>query len=81
MSMTATDQLKNWMTRSKLNQVEAAAVIGITYWAFNKIVIGARLPGRDNAVKIQAATGIPVGAWVSSSVDNAEPVTVPTDRK
>jgi hypothetical protein len=69
------------MTRSNLNQTEAAAHIGIGYWYFNKILSGVRLPGRDVAVQIEAKTGIPVRAWASSRVDEDAPVTATHGRK
>jgi hypothetical protein len=72
MDMHPREQLKRWMERSKLNPTEAAGVIGIPLWQFYKIASGARLPGRDNAVKIEQITGIPVRAWSSSELDTPE---------
>ena len=61
------------MKRSKLtNQVEAARVIGIGYYLFNKLYLGVRLPGRDVAVQIERHTGIPVEAWTSTRMDNPQ---------
>jgi hypothetical protein len=61
------------MTRSKLNQFDAAALIGIPYAVFNKFVLGVRRPGLTNAVKIEQKTGIPVEAWASIRADKSLP--------
>lgn len=64
-------RLRSWMERSRLNQVAAAEVIGVSYALFNKLYLGVRLPGRDTAVQIEHRTGIPVDAWVSRRLDNS----------
>lgn len=62
-------RLRAWLTRSKLNQFDGAALIGIPYAVFNKFVLGVRRPGLTNAVKIEQKTGIPVEAWASIRMD------------
>jgi len=56
--------LAQWITRSKLNQLETARLIGMDPAQLNQVLSGKRRPGLDNAVKIETATGIPVEAWV-----------------
>ena len=59
------ERLAQWIKRSKLNQIETARLIGIHETQLSQILAGNRRPGLDNAVKIEAVTGIPVEAWVS----------------
>ena len=74
-------RLRAWMDRSKLtNQVEAARVIGISYYYFNKIYLGIRVPGRDTAVQIEKETGVPVEAWASIRLDKIKRATVTSGR-
>lgn len=61
---TGRERLHQWIERSKLNQVEAAEIIGMDYTQLNHILNGRRRPGLDTAVKIETATGIVVEAWV-----------------
>jgi plasmid maintenance system antidote protein VapI len=61
--MTGRERLIDWMRISKLNQRQAAKVIGLHWGMVNKLVLGIRRPGRQTAVKIQRATGIAVDAW------------------
>ena len=61
--------LVQWMKRSALNQLETARFIGLAPSQLNHILTGKRRPGLDNAVKIEAATGIVVEAWVPISMD------------
>lgn len=77
------DRLAQWIERSKLNQLEAARLIGIDPTQLSQILTGKRRPGLDNAVKIEQATGIVVEAWVPLSDDDsavAEPVAAQKSR-
>lgn len=64
-------RLRQWIDRSKLNQLEAAEVMGFDKTALNHILTGKRTPGLQNALKIERATGIPVEAWVPSVDDTS----------
>lgn len=64
------ERLAQWLERAKLNQLEAAEIIGIDKTQLSQILTGKRRPGLDNAVKIERATGIAVEAWVP--LDEAE---------
>lgn len=66
---TGRERLRQWIDRSKLNQLEAAALIGIDHGQLNHILQGRRRPGLDTAVKIEQATGIVVEAWVPFGED------------
>lgn len=70
--LTARERLAQWVERSKLSQVEAARLIGIDKGQFNQILLGRRRPGLDNAVLIEAKTGIVVAAWVPIAEDEIE---------
>jgi len=63
------ERLAQWISRSKLNQLEASRLIGIDPSQLNQILSGRRRPGLDNAVKIEHTTGIVVEAWVPSTMD------------
>ena len=59
-------QLKDWMHRRRFMQREAAAYFGWHETYISQLVNGTRMPGLDNAIKIERETGIPVEAWASS---------------
>jgi transcriptional regulator with XRE-family HTH domain len=58
------DLLLQWIRRSKLQKQQAAALMGLTKSGMSKYLSGYRLPTLPIAVRIEAATGIPVVAWV-----------------
>lgn len=64
------ERLRQWITRSKLDQVEASRIIGMHPTQLSHILSGARRPGLDMAVKIEQATGIVVEAWVPFGKDD-----------
>lgn len=66
---TPIERLGQWIERSKLNQTEAAAVIGMEKTQLSHILNAKRTPGLQNAVKIERATGIPAEAWLSTEMD------------
>lgn len=63
------ERLRQWISRSKLTQLEAASVIGMDHTQLSHILMGRRRPGLDTAVKIEQATGIVVEAWVPFDAD------------
>lgn len=63
--------LKDWVKRCRYTQVEAAGILGFHEAYMSMIVNGHRAPGRENAVKIERLTGIPVEAWTSTRVDES----------
>ncbi len=63
------EQLKDWMHRRRFLQKEAAEHLGFDATFVSQLVNGARVPGLDNAIKIERATGIPVEAWLSTDRD------------
>lgn len=76
------ERLAQWVDRSKLNQLEAAQLIGIDPTQLSQILTGKRRPGLDNAVKIERATGIVVEAWVPLTDDEpAEAVSVSAPKR
>jgi transcriptional regulator with XRE-family HTH domain len=75
------ERLAQWIERSRLNQLEAAKVIGIDPTQLSMVLNGKRRPGLDNAVKIEAATGIVVEAWVAIEDDEPSPVAAAMSRK
>lgn len=56
-------QLKDWLDRSHLNQRQGAVRLKMHWTTLNKLVLGIRFPGRLAALKLEQETGIPVGAW------------------
>lgn len=52
-------------------QREAAEYFGWHETYVSQILNGHRVPGLDNAVEIERMTGIPVEAWVSSTLDKS----------
>lgn len=61
-------QLAQWIDRSKLSQTAAAEKLGVHKTTLNKILKGTRLPGRQIATTIRDTTGIPLDAWVPTRV-------------
>lgn len=74
-------QLAEWIERSKLNQREAARKLGIHQSTLNKILKRTRLPGRHSAIAIRDTTGIPLDAWVETRVGNRRKTDRPNARK
>lgn len=64
-------QLKDWMHRRRFLQKEAAEYLSMDTTFVSQLVNGHRIPGLDNAIKIERLTGIPVEAWASNDVDNS----------
>lgn len=76
------DQLRAWLRRSGLTQRQCAAELGVHESFMTLMLSGARLPGRNLAVKIDRLMGIPVAAWVSSTHDTADaPDTAPAHKR
>jgi transcriptional regulator with XRE-family HTH domain len=64
-------QLKDWMHRRKFLQKETAEFLGFDETFVSQLVNGRRQPGLVNAIVIERLTGIPVEAWLSTSVDES----------
>lgn len=66
------------MNRSRLNQREAAKLLGIHFTFLSQLLsegANARTPALATAVRIERVTGIPVESWVPPDVaDEPEPV-------
>lgn len=69
--MTGHERLAVYIKRSPMNQGEIAQVIGIHFTHLSKILSGLR-PGLATALKIEAATGIPVSAWGDAAYAKAD---------
>lgn len=79
--MDGRERLKRWMERSRINQREAARIIGIHFTHLSQILSGRRNPGLANAVVIERKTGISVEAWVPSEEGKSAAVVSIGDRK
>lgn len=77
--MNGRDRLAQWLERSKLNQREAAVLLGMHYTHLNQILSGRRTPGLANAVQIEQKTGIPAEAWLASEVGASTETDADTD--
>jgi len=64
--LLARKRLAAWIKRSELTQRAAARLLGIHYTYLNQILTGRRSPGLTNAANIEAITGIPGLAWVTT---------------
>lgn len=76
---TGAEQLRAWIKRSKLNNVQAAAYLaipGIDDTVLNKILNAGRRPELEKLFLIEAKTGVPVRSWLASEVDDPEKVVV-----
>ncbi len=81
--MSGRKRLRGWIERSKLNQREAAQMLGITDVYLSQILNGERTPARENAVLIEDVTGVSVRSWSLTDLSDAdgEPVGVGAKRK
>lgn len=71
------DQLRDWMARRGVTQIETARLCGIHPVFLSQILHGKRQPGLKNALRIERHTGIPAASWLRSEVsDSLEPVGV-----
>jgi transcriptional regulator with XRE-family HTH domain len=62
------DRLKAWIERSKVNQREAAEILGAHPVVLSQWLSGQRTPGLANAVHIEQVTGVSVESWVLNAV-------------
>ena len=65
-------QLRDWLTRAKLNQVQGAHALDMTETYMSLLLSGHRRPGRENALKLERLTGIPVAAWSATEVNRSD---------
>jgi len=73
------ERLRDWITRSKVNQTQAAKILGISDVVLSQWLSGGRTPDLKNAVKLEQLTGVSVESWLLTSVPNTtEPVPVDT---
>lgn len=79
--MTGRERLRAWIDRSRLNQSEAADLLGFDRTFLSQILTGRRTPGLANGVRIEDITGIPVRAWAASSEAETGSVLVGVTRK
>jgi transcriptional regulator with XRE-family HTH domain len=69
------ERLRDWITRSKVNQTQAAKILGISDVVLSQWLSGGRTPDLKNAVKLEQLTGVSVESWLLTEVPNtAEPV-------
>ena len=72
------ERLRDWIKRSKVNQQDAAKILGVHHVELSQWLTGARRPGLKKAVQIERVTGISVYSWLLTSVHtetSAETVT------
>jgi len=60
--------LWDWMERRRLNQREAAQILGLHFMSLNQILHGHRRPGLAIALRIEAHAGVPAGIWLRTAV-------------
>ena len=65
------ERLHNWIKRSKVNQRQAAEIIGVHPVVLCQWLSGERLPGLTNALLIEHVTGISVESWVLNPISEA----------
>jgi transcriptional regulator with XRE-family HTH domain len=69
------NRLRDWIWRSRVNQTKAAEILGVNQVVLSQWLNGVRIPGLENAVKIERITGISVESWLLTDVSKAdEPV-------
>lgn len=66
------EQLKDWMRRRGFTQADMARYFEWDQSFVSVLLSGRRSPGLETAVTIERLAGIPVEAWLPSSVDTTE---------
>ena len=61
--MNGPQQFAEWMERTGRSASDAASLIGVAVSTVYRWLDESRQPSLDQAVQIQAVTGIPVPAW------------------
>lgn len=61
-------RLRQWIERSKLNQREAAQLLGFDQTFLSQLLNGKRSAGLDTALKIERVTGIVVESWAANDI-------------
>ncbi len=56
--------LREWIDRSRLQDQQAADILGIDRGFLSQILHGKRRPTLPNACRFEDLTGVPVRAWV-----------------
>lgn len=75
------EQLRDWMQRRRVNQTEAAALLGFDATFISQLLSGRRQPGLTNAVRIERMTGIAIEAWMPSQLDETVSAPVRSAKK
>lgn len=65
------ERLRDWIGRSKVNQRQAAEILGVHPVVLCQWLSGERTPGLSNALLIEHVTGIAVESWVLSPISEA----------
>jgi transcriptional regulator with XRE-family HTH domain len=60
-----TERFVRWLRLSRLTQVEVARQLGRHRSFISQLKKGVKRPTLDDAVKLEAMTGIPAGAWAT----------------
>ena len=71
------ERLRDWLDRSKVNQRDGAALLGIHYVNLSQILSGDRKPSLETAIRIEQVSGISAESWLLTTVstnEEAEPV-------
>ena len=80
--LSGVDELKDWMRRRGFTQADAARYLGWTEPYLSKVMTGTFGLGLKNAVALERLTGIPVEAWASTEIGEAEtPVAAATAKR
>ena len=64
--------LARWIVRGRMNQGEAADVIGISRVKLNQYLNGESRPSLETAVRIEDACGIGVRLWLAEDAAEAD---------
>jgi len=75
------EQLRDWMDRRQVNQVETAAILELNEVFLSQILNRQRRPGLANAVKIERGTGIPAESWLLTEIRNGDEDEAPVAAK
>lgn len=70
--------LRAWLDRSRKQQKDLAAELGITDSYLSQVLSGIRRPKLEILIRIESVTGVPVSSWADTRVSDSDEPSEPT---
>lgn len=79
--LTVTERFSRWLQLSRRSQADLARELGRNRSVISQWKYGVKRPTLDDAVRLEAITGIPAGAWASRVRVSLRPLRSARSRK